>query len=51
MGGPANPVRRPGTGPTVGGMARRGIRPFDESFYGTAGQMVENIGVTAPVRT
>lgn len=28
-----------------------GIRPFDESFYGTAGQMVENVGVTAPVRT
>jgi hypothetical protein len=28
-----------------------GIRPFDESFYGLAGQVVENVGVTAPVRT
>jgi hypothetical protein len=28
-----------------------GIRPFDESFYGTAGHLVENVGVTAPVRT
>ena len=28
-----------------------GIRPFDEEFYGPAGQLVENVGVTAKVRT
>ena len=28
-----------------------GIRPFDESFYGTAGWLVENVGITAKVRT
>ena len=28
-----------------------GIRPFDESFYGTAGQLVENVRTMDDVRT
>lgn len=28
-----------------------GIKPFDESFYGKAGQLVENIGIMTSVRT
>jgi len=28
-----------------------GIRPFDEYFYGTAGQLVENVRITGNVRT
>jgi hypothetical protein len=28
-----------------------GIRPFDDSFYGTTGLLVENVRITAPVRT
>ena len=28
-----------------------GIRPFDESFYDTAGQLVENVRITGNIRT
>jgi hypothetical protein len=28
-----------------------GIRPFDEAFYRTAGQLVENLRITGNIRT
>jgi hypothetical protein len=28
-----------------------GLRPFDETFYHPVGHLVENVGITAPIRT
>jgi len=35
----------------AGYCAALGIRPFDEAFYATAGQLVENVQITGNVRT